>query len=346
MEQRATNNEQRLMHNGGNEDNRRSHKHGLIPLRSSASSVVKNHKVQRSMNNEQLSLRSLRLCGSQALFIERQRRAAFSLVEILVAIFVLSIGLIMIAGIFPVAVKWTADDAQTSIAQVIAKNAVATIETQYASPSGTFPPAALNLTATPPNYMGYGPFCYNFGNSSPYPNINPAPAAPPSTVPPPGVYYWSALILPASSTIAGSSGIYPGMQNNLYTIYVFVFNKGDINNTFTAGDTGALDMQPVPQSSGTPITSYYPQLYSGTLSSVIGGVLPVGAQGLDLNTGAVFRAIVDASGNYSVTSVPPSTTSPNPNYTAISGNTVIFAPPAIGQTASPLIYVYVTTVSL
>ena len=307
---------------GGRRGKGRTDKNFTKPLFTSATSLCK--------NNEYL------------LFIERRTRcAAFSLVEILVAIFVLSIGLIMIAGIFPVAVKWTADDAQTSIAQVIAKNAVATIETQYASPSGTFPPAALNLTATPPNYMGYGPFCYNFGNSTPYPNANPAPAAP-TTTPPPGVYYWSALILPASSTIAGSSGIYPGMQNNLYTIYVFVFNKGDINNTFTAGGTGALDMQPVPQSSGT----YYPQLYSGTLSSVIGGVLPVGAQGLDLNTGAVFRAIVDASGNYSVTSVPPSTTSPNPNYTAISGNTVIFAPPAIGQTASPLIYVYVTTVSL
>jgi type II secretory pathway pseudopilin PulG len=274
--------------------------------------------------------------------LRHSRAAAFSLVEILVAIFVLSIGLIMIAGVFPVAVKWTADDAQTSIAQVIAKNAVATIETQYASPSGTFPVAALNLTATPPNYTGYGPFCYNFGNSSPYPNANPAPAAPGSI--PPGVYYWSALILPASS---GYAGITPGPQtSNLYTIYVFVFNKGDINNTFTAGGPGALAMQPIAQSSGTPIATYYPQLYSGTLSSVIGGALPVGAQGLDISTGTIFRAIVDVSGNYSITSVPTSTTSPNPNYTAIEGNTVIYAPPAIGQTASPLIYVYVTTVNL
>ncbi len=337
MDQRVTNNEQRLMHNGGNEDNRRSHKHGLMPLRSSASSVVKNHKVQRSMNNEQLSLRSLRLCGSQALFIERRTRcAAFSLVEILVAIFVLSIGLIMIAGIFPVAVKWTADDAQTSIAQVIAKNAVATIETQYPT---------LNSTSA----IALGPYCYNFGNSTPYPNVNPAPAAP-STTPPPGVYYWSALILPANSSIAGSGGIYPGTQaNNMYTIYVFVFNKGDINNQFlTTVYSGAapIVMQPL----DIVASPYYPQLFQGPASSILNippppsppppppPLIPVGALGVDTTTGAVFRLIVGPTGAFTTTGSGTAVIS--------SSDNILFAPPAIGQTASPLIYVYVTTVSL
>ncbi len=244
-------------------------------------------------------------------------RSAFSLAEILIAIFVLSIGLIMIAAVFPVAAKWTAQDAQTSVAQVIAKNAVATIQTQGLIPS---------------TGGAIGPYCYNFGNASPYPNANPAPAAPTTPTPPPGSYYWSAVILPASSTTAGSSGVYPGTQNNLYTIYVFVFNKGDLSNTFTASGTPL--MQPVAQPVGP---SYYPQLAEGTYSAVAGTSMPVGSQGLDVNTGGVFRLIVNASNAI----VPTGTAVANP-----TGDTIIYAPPAINQTSSPLIYVYVTTVSL
>ena len=283
-------------------------------------------------------------CLLPPVFSRKSRRAGFSLAEILIAIFVLSIGLLMIASVFPVAAKWTAEDAQTSIAQVIAKNAVATIETQCDTNLVLFEtnnPGVLAGTA------GYGPFCYSFGTPSPYPNTNPAPAASGAGTIPPGSYYWSAYIMPATTSYAGSGGVYPGPQaGNLYNVFVFVFNKGDLSNTFTAGGAGALPMQPVPQSLGPPVSSYYPQLYSGTLSSVIGTELPIGSQGVDHNTGQVFRAIVDSSGNYSVTSVPPSTTSPNPYYTAVGGDTVLFAPPANNQTASPLIYVYVTTVNL
>ena len=179
-----------------------------------------------------------------SLFVERQRRrAAFSLAEILIAIFVLSIGLIMIAAVFPVAAKWTAEDAQTSVAQVIAKNAVAQIEAQYAGSPANIPATVLGGT------NGYGPFVYSFGNAQPFQfgthqavtatnyapfPLDPAPAAPtPAPVPPPGSYYWSALMLPAASTYAGSSGVYPGAQNKgIYTLYIFVFNKGDTNNVF------------------------------------------------------------------------------------------------------------------
>ena len=280
-----------------------------------------------------------------SLLVERRprRRAAFSLAEILIAIFVLSIGLIMVAAVFPIAAKWTAEDAQSTIAQVIAKDAVAQIKAQYdANPTG-FPATVLAGTD------GYGPFCYNFGNASPYPNnANPAPTPDTSTTPPPGSYYWSAYIIPAT-TPAGSSGIYApagggGTQgSNLYTIYIFVFNKGDLNNTFTAGAGGALPMQPVSQ--GTT-NSYYPQLYSGTMSTVVGKGVPTGSQALDMTTGQVFRVELDSTGNYTTTSVPPSSTTPNPYYTAAANHSVLYAPPAINQTASPLIYIYVTTVNL
>jgi type II secretory pathway pseudopilin PulG len=256
------------------------------------------------------------------LFIERQRRAAFSLVEILVAIFVLSIGLIMIAGIFPVAVKWTADDAQTSIAQVIAKNAVATIETEM---SNSAPPILTQLT-----YATSG--VYAFGNSQPYPASNPGTA----------VYSWSAYLAPA-----------PGVPGtNTYLLYVFIFSNP---NPGQSSYTVSLPNQPY----GTPTTpiagipagnTAYPQVFEATWASLFGTGstatanpnFPVGAIGVDISdpgvniTDDVFRLIVNTAGNL----VPTGTGIPNTN------DEILFAPPAIGQTASPLIYIYVTTVSL
>jgi prepilin-type N-terminal cleavage/methylation domain-containing protein len=276
-----------------------------------------------------------------SLIIEWQRRDGFSLAEILIAIFVLSIGLIMIAAVFPVAAKWTAEDAQTSVAQVIAKNAVATLKTQ-----GIFSSAG----------GAYGPYCYSFGTSSPYPNSNPAPLPTAFSSPPAGEYYWSAYVVPSSTaptlSSAGSGGVYPGTQGNMYTIYVFVFNKGDLSNTFPTPPppTTLLTMQPYPQNATYP-DSFYPQLYSGTLaalaSQTLSPAMPIGSLGVDATTGQVFREIVDPATNaITITGIPASTTSPNPYLTAHGKDIIIYAPPAIGQTSSPLVYVYVTTVSL
>ena len=310
----------------------------------------------------------------------RRRAAAFSLVEILIAIFVLSLGLIMIAAIFPVAAKWTAEDAQTSVAQVIAKNAVATIETMEAG-------------ATITSATALGPYCYNFGNSSPYPNANPAPVPlnTASAVPPAGSYYWSAYIAPASSTAtnAGSGGVDPGptggpagtQGNNFYTIYVFVFNKGDLSNQFATPISGApakvgksalLPMLPVAQNPYG--TSFYPQLFYDSFADLASYAaspppdqpyMPIGSLGVDLTTGCVFRLITDANGNIVPTnwqggSVLPAGT-PTPTIDS-STDTILFAPPAATETgsvviggtgptysfgtSSPLIYVYVTTVNL
>ena len=290
-----------------------------------------------------------------SLIIERRRRraAAFSLAEILIAIFVLSVGLIMIASVFPVAAKWTAQDAQTSVAQVIAKNAVEQIQAQgliQLVPSGGF----------------IGPYCYNFGNPSPYPNANPAPLPMAFTTPPPGSYYWSALILPATYTpgsspnipayfgasTAGSSGSFPGTQANQYAIFVFVFNKGDASNLFATPipppTTTLVPMMPY-QQNARYTDSAYPQLYWGTIDNIIvappGGAspMPIGSLGVDFTTGQVFREIVDPTTNeVTITGIPQSTASPNPALR--TGDTIIYAPAANGQTSSPLVYVYVTTV--
>ncbi len=296
-------------------------------------------------------------CNLSPVTSSRPRRAAFSLAEILIAIFVLSIGLIMIAAVFPVAAKWTAQDAQTSIAQVIAKNAVAQIRTQFLA--GAVLP--LNTTAQP--FTGYGPFVYSFGNSqplqfgthqaftatnyAPFP-VDPAPAAPtPAPVPPPGSYYWSAVIVPATSGYAGVAP-FTTMDANSYTIYLFVFNKGEQSNTFAAtapnpsfpaGNT-LLPMLPDAQNSVPSFRSFYPQLFEGEYKYAA-PAMPVDSLGVDVNTGGVFRLITDPATNALVP-------------TGLAGGSVInrtsdyviFAPPAIGQTSSPLIYVYVTTVNL
>ena len=284
-------------------------------------------------------------------------RPGFSLAEILIAIFVLSIGLIMIASVFPVAAKWTAEDAQTSVAQVIAKNAVAQIRTQYLA--GGLP---LNATAAQP-LVGYGPFVYSFGNAHPYQfgthqavtgtnyapfAIDPAPAAPtPAPAAPPGNYYWSAVIVPAAG---GYAGMAPSAQlGNVYTVYVFVFSKGDQTNTFaaTAANTGfpnggstLLPMQPDPQNSVPSYRSFYPQLFEGEYPYA-SAAMPMDSLGVDVTTGSVFRLVTDPANN---AVVPTGLASGSVINTA--SDLVIYAPPAIGQTASPLIYVYVTTVNL
>ncbi|NNM88126.1 MAG: hypothetical protein HKL95_06370 [Phycisphaerae bacterium] len=74
---------------------------------------------------------------------------------------------------------------------------------------------------------------------------------------------------------------------------------------------------------------------------------PIGSLGIDETTGAVFRkTVVNIGGtNYAWRSDLPIPTS-TPSYTSGSGpqsDPVAYVPPADGQTASPLIYIYTTT---
>ena len=70
--------------------------------------------------------------------------------------------------------------------------------------------------------------------------------------------------------------------------------------------------------------------------------MPIGAQGIDLTTGAVFRTIINDS-----TGTPQIWRSDVPLNASASAapmtDPVAYSPPANGQTASPLIYIYTTT---
>src|SRR4051812_41156300 len=51
-------------------------------------------------------------------------RRGFSLVEVLLAIFILGIGMIMVASVFPVGANWTRQTAEGSVSQTIAQSAM------------------------------------------------------------------------------------------------------------------------------------------------------------------------------------------------------------------------------
>ena len=65
-----------------------------------------------------------------------RNRPGFSLLEVLFSIFILGIGLIMVASVFPVGAEWTRQTAETSVAQAVAQQAISVIKTYY-GPGGT-----------------------------------------------------------------------------------------------------------------------------------------------------------------------------------------------------------------
>ncbi len=241
------------------------------------------------------------------------RRPGFSLIEMLVSIFILGTGMLMVAGVFPVAIKWTNQDTQRTVAQVVAGNALGMIESQYA---GTNPPQVI------------GPIPYAYGTDHPYTVQGLASIAGNSS------YYWCAYLTPILSPTGGSA-----TDATTFRVSIFVFNSPDPSAKYPTSATGG----------GEPLTTdgnpSYPQLFYGPFKSVtaVGGdstmAMPIGALGEDMTTGSTFRVIVDpASHAISMSGLLPGTTTPN-DY-------VIYAPPANGQAVSSLVYIYETTVNL
>ncbi len=242
------------------------------------------------------------LCPPRFKVVKTSRAATgFSLIEMLFAIGILGLGLIMVAATFPVAVKWTAQNAQSTIGQVLAQKALAYIKTQYGVGSLYAPPASPTwqlLTGT--NWYGFHPSSSGPANS---------------------IYYWTACIRPDPA--GAPTPTPPTSSGTLYDLYIFVFNKGDVNNTYP----------------GTP-PSKVPILFTGKLAGNPSTTpFPLGSIGVDLNTGQVFRKIVNAGGTITMSGWPGSIIPP-------PSEPVLYAPPALNQASSPLIYVYVTTVSL
>ncbi len=244
----------------------------------------------------------------------RGQHRGFSLVEMLVSIFVLGTGMLMVAGVFPVAIKWTNQDSERTVAQIIATNALGSIESEY---TGTSPPQFI------------GPYPYAFGTDHPFTVQGSAAQAGNSS------YYWSASLEPVTSPSGG-----PTTDGTTYRVSIFVFSNPDPSARYpTSGTSGG----------GQPVTTdgvaNYPQLFYGPLESVVPstsnltGAMPIGSLGVDMNTGSVFHLIVDPTTNtITMNDLLPGNPPPN-DY-------VIYAPPAEGESVSPLIYVFQTMVNL
>src|SRR4051794_28890181 len=114
-------------------------------------------------------------------------RRGFSLLEVLLATFILGIGLIMVASVFPVGANWTRQGTEESVGQTIALNAVAVVKSHYAPNSGdanhagqlsSLPTAAPLMLQGLTNFVGANGIpvaerCYQFGNPLPFPATNP-----------------------------------------------------------------------------------------------------------------------------------------------------------------------------
>ena len=298
----------------------------------------------------------------------RRGEAGFSLLEVLFAVFILGIGLIMVAAVFPVGADWTRQDWEESMGQVIGRNAVAIIQTKYTrgdliNVDSSIGVVGKSLVGTSlqalPNFAQRLPLserAYGFGQLQAYPAANPLTAQ----------YYWTALIRQVPSASADTpvaDGLVPILQSK-YEVFIFVMRKGASGQVFTSAGAGNpanwVEIPPTRDhwntsgggQSGTRLTSDGSGVpYLATMSWATFGAW--GSSGTSqLQTGALFStagwmAVGQTSGtafrlvNYA--------SSPG-NYTAVgrpppSGqdSNVIIAPPADGTTVTPLVYVYQTT---
>jgi prepilin-type N-terminal cleavage/methylation domain-containing protein len=254
-------------------------------------------------------------------------RRGFSLIEILFAIFILGIGLLMIAAVFPIAIKWTNQDVQSTIGLVISRSAVAQLKA--GGLTGVVATIIPGLSATVPQP-------YRYGTQNPTPSVGIVqPTYAYTTNDLNARYWWQAVVVPVAPTTNQGVADTPNAastSNTTYQVYIFVFSKGNVNNTYHP------QLMIHNSNSTTLAPSLYEIPYSGAGSATS---MPVGAIGLDLATGAVVRKEIIN---------PPGGGAPYVGLSEqVGGNNqsdeILFAPPAIGQQKSPLVYIYATTVT-
>ena len=332
------------------------------------------------MTNYQLPITSAPRAAPHSPFVIRHLSfpapRAFSLVEVLLAIFILGIGMIMVASVFPVGATWTRQTAEESIAQTVAQNALSVLQTHY-GPNGNlhvlFAPDYMNpgnpntvlcanfdnLHAMPdptspfvlqafPGFANISPCerAYQFGSTNPFPAANPRVCT----------YFWTALLRLNPAHYNGdpaTNKVQPSSSYN-YDVYILVFRKGSADHQFTnpplpAGATSfgevANTRNPADanfQESLIPSVVYakwQPGWYDSAQSPSIHDALPgIGQYGIGAYSGTVFRQVADPASNYQ---------SATPRPLPIAGESVIYspAPDATASNASPLIYIYQTTMS-
>jgi prepilin-type N-terminal cleavage/methylation domain-containing protein len=322
-------------------------------------------------------------------------RRGFSLVEVLLAIFILGIGMIMVASVFPVGAEWTRQTTEESNAQTVVQNARSVLQVHYGpngdlhswlapnfyDPAGIVPntwmansfnpnsvlkarssalPQPLNpfVLQAFPGFANIPPTerAYQFGSITPFPARDPSACT----------YFWTALVRLNPAHRGGTNAtnfVQPSASYN-YDVYILVFRKGAVEQVFSNTATeipdarnladAAFDERAVPSvmymewSRGSYDASQSP--------SIVNAVPPIGQYGIGAYSGTVFRQVADFSdnnaGNWGAIPRPMIVVGTDPpappwNLQDKQVEPVIVAPAPDGAawSASPLIYIYQTTMS-
>jgi prepilin-type N-terminal cleavage/methylation domain-containing protein len=287
-------------------------------------------------------------------------RRAFTLVELLLAVFLLAIGLLGLLSIFPIGADWTRQITEDSIAQNVARNALGVIQAHY-GPNGE--QAGLisaqinspNLTTLPQfTKIPAGERAYHYGAAVPFPAQNPKAAT----------YFWTALIRLCPDQTTGG-------PNSRYDLYILVMKKGSVDDTYTATPPNT----PTLSSTMTFVTGcrkddgtedYIPALVQDTyfraaknageyINTTVRNTPQIGDYGVGAQSGTAFRVYSDPAnilmrpqikGTVGTAGVIP------PAVGADSFEPVLWIPPSDPMsrssddaTPSPLVFIYQVTVT-
>ncbi|MGN6366672.1 MAG: type IV pilus modification PilV family protein [Phycisphaerae bacterium] len=241
---------------------------------------------------------------------------AFSLVEVLVAIFVLGIGLLMVAALFPLGGNWTRRSAEEGMAQSVARSAFALIQQRYAQAQA----GGMSIANTPDAVLQNVTILPGLHEDPPViaPNERACDLGTPLPAPAPATcsYFWTALVQKANNNAGGGRAV---------NLFILVFHKGSADQTFDNISNELPGARP-------PGASWAPTL--AAVSPTRDDAIRPGEFAVGQQSGTLYRRIVDSAGHFAFQ--PPL----DP-----ADNTLLVAPPADGTAASPLVYVYQTTLS-
>jgi prepilin-type N-terminal cleavage/methylation domain-containing protein len=268
----------------------------------------------------------------------RRATGGFSLVELLLAVMILGVGLTMVASVFPVGATWTRQTAEETVGGIVARNAVAIIQAKYnagymagiGSPRGSGTATVVPLPGIGANsiLLPLVERAYDFGRGTPYPAANPVQA----------LYYWTALVRRSNASLGPATGNLPDGMLNSFDVYILVFKKGAVEQTFTNNgseyvgtrDPSETGVPYVATLQATPLSGNQVNLQAAAPSGL------VGSQVIEGNSGTVYR-VIGVAGNV--------LTLNGPAPTSLANLTFWYVPPANGTSVSPLVYVYQTTIA-
>ncbi len=237
------------------------------------------------------------------------------------ALFILTIGIVILATVFPIAGDWTRQATEHTVAQSIARNAVAMIQTRM-RPTDFFP-VTQDLSLLPQSaQLSALDHAYNYGDDHPIPTDQRHYQN--------CLYFWQALVRQHPSEPLGA-----------YDLFILVFKKGETSQRPVTGAPkgyqliGGPDLPNLwlgPYRTGAEVPPpgeppYDPRVFP-----------PLGEYGIGARSGTAFRQRLGTEPGTATANTPLA-------HVGADFEPVFYAPPAQGTNVSPLVYVYHTIVT-